>query len=191
MGLEKYFQLEGLAYRVVPIPSKTEGPYMGRVNPSIMYDNLMNRFKFGNINNPKVHVDTDLRRMIFNFRGNYSRLAEALIERGYNEKAIEVLDKSIEVMPDAAAPFNIYMYSTIQNYYDAGAFDKANALVDEVSDRLITELKYYNELSPAQLRAFKQDQEMNQNFIMLFIGAARERGQTEFAEKLEEKLANV
>lgn len=191
MGLEKYFQLEGLAYRVVPIPTKSEGPYMGRVNPSIMYNNLMNRFKFGNINNPEVHVDTDLRRMIFNFRGNYSRLAEALIERGYNEKAVEVLDKSIEVMPDAAAPFNIYMYSTIQNYYDAGAFDKANALVDEVSDRLIAELKYYNELSPAQLRAYKQDQKMNQDFIMLFIGAARERGQTEFAEKLEEKLANV
>jgi len=156
-----------------------------------MYDNLMNHFKFGNISNPDVHVDTDLRRMIFNFRGNYSRLAEALIERGYKEQAIEVLDRSVEVMPNHAAPYNIYMYSTIQNYYDAGAYDKANALVDEISDKLIAELKYYNELSPAQLRVFKQDQKMNQDFIMLFIGAARERGQTEFAEKLEEKLTNV
>ena len=117
-----------------------------------MYENLMNRFKFGNINDPNVHVDTDLRRMIFNFRGNYSRLAEALIERGYNEQAIEVLDRSVEVMPSHAADYNIYMYSTIQNYYDAGANDKANALVEEVADRLIGELKYYDGLSTAQLR---------------------------------------
>ncbi len=191
LGLEKYFQLEGLAYRVVPVPVNATGPYMGRVNPSIMYENLMNRFKFGNINSPDVHVDTDLRRMIFNFRGNYSRLAEALIKRGQNEAAIEVLDRSLEVMPDHAAAFNIYMYSTIQNYYDASADEKANELVREVSDKLIAELKYYNDLSPAQLRTFKQDQKMNQDFIMLFIGAARERGQVEFAKELEDKLTNI
>ena len=32
---------------------------------------------------------------------------------------------------------------------------------------------------------------MNQDFIMLFINAARERGQTDFAGKLEEKLGKI
>ncbi|MBK8470993.1 MAG: hypothetical protein IPL33_01575 [Sphingobacteriales bacterium] len=69
LGLEKYFQLEGLAYRLVPIDAAAAGSRgagnTGRVNADIMYNNLMNRFKFGNINDPNVHVDADLRRMIF------------------------------------------------------------------------------------------------------------------------------
>lgn len=188
LGLEKYFQLEGLAYRLVPIEVKDSGPFSGRPNIQLMYDNLMNKFKFGNIDSEDVHVDNDLRRMVLNFRGNYARLAEALIAKGYPEKAVEVLDRSIEVMPDHAAPFNMYMLSTIQNYYDAGAPEKGNELAEQVADRLIENLKYFEELPSTYRKAWEQDEEMASNLIQIFIRSAAESGQPEFAKKLEDKL---
>ena len=42
MSLEPYFQLEGFAYRLVPIRTQSAGGQIGRVNADIMYDNMMN-----------------------------------------------------------------------------------------------------------------------------------------------------
>ncbi len=196
LGLEKYFQLEGLAYRLVPInagaDTQTRGPNAtGRVNPDIMYDNLMKRFKFGRINNPAVHVDSDLQRMVFNFRNNYGRLAESLIARGDKQKAVEVLDRSLELMPDHAAPYNIYMFNTIEAYYDAGAYDKGNKLAELIADKAIQTLKYQRSVPSRVARSYEQDAEMGEYFIRSFISKARQVNQNDFAAKLEAKLKEV
>ena len=53
--MKQYLQLEGLAYRLVPIKSDGE-----RVNTEAMYENMMHKFKFGGIENPneigRAHV---------------------------------------------------------------------------------------------------------------------------------------
>jgi len=47
-GLEKYFIQEGLAYRVVPVKTdKPEQGEFGMIDPLVMYDNMMNKFKWG------------------------------------------------------------------------------------------------------------------------------------------------
>ena len=57
MGFEKYFQLEGAAYRVVPIETNPENYYdYGRIDSDILYDNIMNKFEWGNIKDPKVNI---------------------------------------------------------------------------------------------------------------------------------------
>src|SRR5690606_25598019 len=45
-GLEKYFQLEGLTYRLVPIESRVERGMPTRMAEDILYDNIMNKFKW-------------------------------------------------------------------------------------------------------------------------------------------------
>ena len=44
MGLEKYFQLEGLSYRLVPYKAVSPDGQTGEVNVDKMYDNLINKF---------------------------------------------------------------------------------------------------------------------------------------------------
>jgi len=200
LGMEKYFQLEGLAYRLMPIEvvpatdpltGKPDRVQKGRVNPDIMYDNLINKFKFGNIDNKNVHVDADLRRMVFNFRGNYARLANALIERGDKQKAIQALDYCMAQMPDYAAPYNFYMYTLIESYYQADAFEKANQLTDQISDQLVEELKYVLKLPKREQEAYDQELQLNDYFIRRFAALAKQKGQTEFADKLEAKLKDL
>jgi len=52
LNLEDYFQDEGFAYRLVPI--KTPGRSFlnyGRIDTDILYDNLMNKFRYGRMKN--------------------------------------------------------------------------------------------------------------------------------------------
>ena len=49
LGLEKHFQLEGLSYRIVPIETNESDSQYGYVATDIMYNNAMNKFKWGGI----------------------------------------------------------------------------------------------------------------------------------------------
>ncbi|MBP5259851.1 MAG: DUF2723 domain-containing protein, partial [Paludibacteraceae bacterium] len=60
LGLEKYFQLEGLAFRIVPL--KSAGAE-GTVATDMMYDNMMSKFKFGNVSCPGIYLDENVQRM--------------------------------------------------------------------------------------------------------------------------------
>lgn len=190
MGLEKYFQLEGLAYRIVPVVSTgpNRGGTIGNVNPDIMYDNLMNKFKFGNLNNTQAHTDSDYRRMIYNFRGNFARLADELTKRGDKERALAILDQAEKMMPDHCAPHNIYSYTMIDAYYKAGAYDKGNKIIDIVANRANQDLRYIRSLNPNQRGAFDDDENMDGYFIESFVQKCRQAGQEDMAKKLEAML---
>lgn len=193
MGLEKYFQLEGLAYRLVPIEAKSEGnsPYLGRVQTKIMADNLLNKFSFGNLEKPDVYANNDMRRMLYNFRNNYVRLADAFIEEGKPEKAKEVLDRSLEFIPERTVPFDLYAYSMVASYYDVKDYEKGNEIIDKITDRLIEDLNYYKSLSPSMQKVFERDQQMAESFLMQFARSVQQAGQTEFYEKLENKIKGM
>lgn len=119
LNLEDYFRLEGLAYRLVPIKQDKpdEMGARGTVGTDIMYDNLMNKFKWGNMENPKVYLDENNLRMTMNFRNNFARLSSSLLEEGKRDSALAVLDKCQEVMPDATVPYNLFMLRIIDMYY--------------------------------------------------------------------------
>lgn len=81
MNLMNYFQLEGLAYRLIPIntPSNPNSITLGKVDKDKMYNNLVKNFKLRNLDNPNVYYDDNIRRMVSNFRIQYMRLAESYI----------------------------------------------------------------------------------------------------------------
>lgn len=85
MNLEPYFQLEGLAYRFVPIKNPRAidpNGQTGRVDNDVMYNNMMNKFLWGNMNKEGVYLDQTNMGMTMNFRNNFARLAESLLESG-------------------------------------------------------------------------------------------------------------
>lgn len=190
LGFEKYFQLEGLAYRLVPIESNTpQPPFLGRVNTDIMSDNLLNKFKFGNLDKPHVYANSDLRRMMYNLRSNYVRLADSYLAENNPQKAVEVLDYARQYINENAVPYNVYAYNMARTYYDAKAYDKGNEVVDKITDAIVQDLQYYRSLSAKEMRPFERDKEMGEQFIQQFIHSARQAQQEDFAKKLEQKLS--
>ena len=60
MNLGNNFMQEGLAYRITPFNTTALD---ARIDSEKMYDNLMNRYKFGKIDNPDIYLDETVMRM--------------------------------------------------------------------------------------------------------------------------------
>ena len=113
-GLEKFFVQEGLAYRIVPVKTdKPEQGEFGMIDPLVMYDNLMNKFSWGNAGAPSVYLDENNRRMFSNFRRLFGTLGKDLLLRGDTVKAVEVAHRGLEIVPDAKRCHMIFSLSEL------------------------------------------------------------------------------
>ncbi len=65
----------------------------GMIDHHVMYDNMMNKFKWGNADDPSVYLDENNRRMFCNFRRLFGNLGRELLKTGDTAKALEVINK--------------------------------------------------------------------------------------------------
>jgi tetratricopeptide (TPR) repeat protein len=148
-GLENYFQLEGFAYQITPIKSENKDGQYGRVDTEKMYDNVMHKFIFDGWNDDNVYLDENHQRMGINIRNNLSRLATALNQEGEKEKAIEILDKTMEVLPPSRIPHNYFSLFIAEGYYDAGAMEKGDEVMRGLAELNFQELDFFTTLRPS------------------------------------------
>lgn len=187
--LEEYFQLEGLAYRFVPIKApKNATGQIGRVETDVMYDNMMNKFKWGGLNDDRVYLDENNLRMTMNLRNNFTRLAEALLEEGKREKAVEVLDRCLVEMPIDLIPVNFYMIGVVRAYYKAGEFEKAQPVIDKMLSIADQDLKYYLSLDKKLIKSVDREIQLSLYMIQNVYQEAKTNGQTDLADTAYELL---
>ena len=148
-GLEKYFVQEGLAYRVVPVrtdqPEKGE---FGMIDPVVMYDNLMNKFTWGNAGDPSVYLDENNRRMFSNFKRIFASLGKDLILKGDTAKAIEVAHRGLEIVPAEKMPNDFFTIGLAEVLIMAGKKEEGEKLLNEILDYSKTYLEYAISLRP-------------------------------------------
>ncbi|MEG2479154.1 MAG: DUF2723 domain-containing protein, partial [Mucinivorans sp.] len=142
-----YLQNDGITYRLVPIKSPITGAYdIGRVDTEVLYDNLMNKYSYGNIANPKVYVDPFVENT-FNaskLRGTFAQLSLALTAQGDSLRAVEVLDRAMKVMPPSQLRYDESITEIIGAYWEAGAMDKGTALAKDYMRVLGEYVDYYD-----------------------------------------------
>ncbi len=151
LGLEDYMQLEGFAYRLVPVKSQSIGRYeAGRVEVDRLYDNLMNKFRWGRMNEPDVYLDDfHLRTMsIIRLRTRFVQLANELIEQGDTTRALQALDRVVEISPNEKIPYDHTMIQIASAYYRCKKTDKGNELVNKLTAIGDEKLSYYLDQNP-------------------------------------------
>jgi len=132
-GLEKYFIQEGLAYRVVPIETEqSEKGEFGMVDPIVMYDNVMNKFTWGNAEDPSVYLDENNRRMFSNFRRIFATLGRELLTSGDTIKAVEVLHRAFEVVPEDKVPNDFFSIGLAEVLILADKREEGEKLLREI-----------------------------------------------------------
>lgn len=146
LNLQDYFQLEGLAYKLVPIKTPSDGISFGRVNTRLMYANVMENFKWGNMNDPKVYIDENNGRMMQNIRNTFDRLASSLVAEGDNTKAAKVLDRCIELIPHKTVPYNYFSMMMAETYFKAGQAQKGKEIITTIMDSYEEQLDYFFKL---------------------------------------------
>lgn len=191
LGLDPYLRLEGLAYRIVPVRGSADIARPGTVAADIMYNNIMNKFRWGGIENPHVYLDENNQRMLLNMRNNFARLAEALLAEGKNDSARKVLDRCMELFPSSRVPHNFFSLPLIEMFYRTNQPDKAGSVVTDLLKTLSEELHYYYRLN--QKFPNEADYERRLDFYLLseLDALTRKYDQKDLNKKIQEELKNI
>jgi len=132
-GLEKYFVQEGITYRIVPIKTdKTEDGEFGMIDPVEMYDNMMNKYKWGNAADPSVYLDENNKRMLSNFRRIFGNLGKALLVEGDTTKAVEVAHRGLEIVPAEKLPYDFFVLGLAEVLIKAGYNEEGIKIINDV-----------------------------------------------------------
>ena len=155
LGLQEYLELNGFAFKVVPVRTANRS-YLtyGKINSDSLYNKLMHEFKWGRMNAPDVHLDEHTLRLInsIRIRHIFNRLAETLIRENKKDSALRVLDKSLEIMPHNKVPYDVFSINQAEYYYLAGDSAKGSTILNGFSDNCIDDLQYFTSLDARFLK---------------------------------------
>jgi tetratricopeptide (TPR) repeat protein len=182
---DKHFRLEGLTYRIVPFDVNATGQ---QVQTDIMFDNMVHKFRWGGIENPKVYLDDNVLRMVRTHRFMFARLADALIREGKKEKAIEALDTCQRVIPPATIRYTYDGLNIAACYYDAGAKDKAIDIYEQLMDYYMTALHWYFRLNNVQFRSVYSTVRENLGYVQHILSRYQQI-QPELIDKYREDFS--
>ena len=150
----------------------------------------MNKFVWGGANDPEVNLDYNHIRTLIVVRSrlNYARLAKALAAEGKNEKALEVLDRCLEVLPVERFPYDPYYADLIEAYFLAGNADKAVEMARQMSEYYYENLDYYLKQNPYVISSAEYEIQTAIQYTAKVAGYCETGGKKELADELNKKL---
>ena len=149
LGMDKHFVQEGLASRFTPFEPKKLG---ATIDSEKMYDNLMNKFKFGGIDKPGIYIDENVMRMCYTHRRVFAQLIEQLMKEGQKDKALAALDYAEKMIPAYNVPYD-WQNGAVQMaeaYYQLGQTEKADKIMDALANKAIEYMTWYLSLDDSQ-----------------------------------------
>ena len=153
-GLTPYLIQEGLASRITPF--NTGGQV---IDADRMYDNFMNRFKFGGIDQKGLYLDETVMRMCYTHRNVLSQTAMQLI-LSYSDNRF--------MLPDA--------------WRLAGKPQEAERILLAIGKNCRQYVNWYNTLSDERLRTYATDCYRQYIFLSAVTNGLRDCGSKHAAE---------
>ena len=146
-SLGNNFVREGLVDRITPFNTKKSGMTM---DTERMYDNIMNKFRFGGLDNPNIYLDETVLRMCYTHRRLMSSLAMQLMRENKFEKAENIVRYAEEVIPAQTVKHN-YMSGSLdlaRVWLMLGNKQKAEEIVMSIAGNSCEYLQWYAGLAP-------------------------------------------
>ncbi len=153
--LKDYLQLDGLAYKLVPIFTSNKNKTMfdmGRIDSDKMYANFQ-KLNWRNINDGKIYIDEQTRKNAISLRNNMLRLAETFISENKPDKAEEILDLSLSKMPIRDFGHISIALGYPEIYYKLGKVEKARKTLETLVDMIQQRLVWYSSFDEKFLNA--------------------------------------
>jgi hypothetical protein len=145
LGLQPYLYKEGFAYHLIPFKQDTTNhDQLGKTNTLVMYDNMMNKFKWGNFKTAK-YLDPESTTMFYPvMTSTFIDLVQNLSLEGHKDLAKNALHKYDQVMPDIYPFIEVARskYYLIANAYNLGDKAFANKYLNSMNAYLTDQLDY-------------------------------------------------
>jgi hypothetical protein len=108
------------------------------------YEKLLKTFSYRGLQDKNIFYDENHLRFPANYHDKFARLAQAYLDAGQPVKAREVATKCLELMPDAAVPFDVYTPLLAPALAAGGDKARANQILDLLTSRSEQMLAYYS-----------------------------------------------
>lgn len=195
IGLDSYLYNEGYAYRLLPLKKADPDPSGQRtelINTDVMYANMMEKFKWGNMKKAS-YLDPESRRASFTAINNFNMLAEDLFRSDRKDEARKALLKCIDVVPDTNYSLNftirkLYMADLLYKLNEA---DKANTLASDTADYIEEELRYRAAIAETKNDLNSRDIQLGAYVTAELVKLAAQNGQKKLHEKLQEQYNSM
>jgi len=201
LGLEPWLQFDGFVYKFVPFRNDI-AERSTTVDAEGLYDRLMHTYRFDSLADTTIFVDYEnlyTFSAVRSVRDVFGMAATALINRGDFEKAEEVLDKCVAVMPRRNFPYNFsalpslneYAVLTIvEDYFRIDRPEKALAVGDALAEETLQALLFFS--TPLRKGSDEPVSERltdeAANIYVYLMKTYRAFGQEEAAQRLEDNL---
>ncbi|MES2794872.1 MAG: DUF2723 domain-containing protein, partial [Bacteroidota bacterium] len=125
LGLKEYMQVEGMVYRLLPV--RVADAKDGYVNTEIAMKNMLTKTFWRNMDNEKVYYNEFYTGSpVISSRIAFAKLAGQLIQENKKDKAKQVLDYAMKVLPNKSIPYDQVSTNFISLFLEIG--DKKSAL---------------------------------------------------------------
>ncbi|MEZ5046006.1 MAG: DUF2723 domain-containing protein [Chitinophagaceae bacterium] len=193
-GLSEYLQLEGLAFKLIPIRTQGSSANMPlRVNTDKVYDLFMNKFQFGNAEKSSIFYDQTNRRMLNTTRVLAFQLGDDLIRKGRNADALKVIEKVTTSISERSYPITLQQENGSIIYLAnvairAGGKELAQKLTDKLIKSADAEVSYMKSLKPSMQEAKKDDVQFALGALNFIANEATRSGMEDLGKKITEKI---
>lgn len=185
--LKDYLQLDGLAYKFVPIKTPIgERSFMdmGRIDTDSMYVHVK-EWSWKN-SDGDIYVDPESRKNSISFRNSLGRLADELIKEGDITRAEEILDISIDKMPIEKYGYYRLVIGHIESYYLVNKPEKARKIAEFLINNFQEQINYYSGLSSYEFSQNFAELEGSLDLYRYIIATTVEFDTEEYSGKLKE-----
>lgn len=180
LNLKEYMQLEGYAYRLLPV--KVPGASDGYVNADVMYNNMMTKMFWRELDNPNTYYDnTYLGSPVATARIAFLRLTGQLIADGRKEEAKKAIERSLATMPDKSIPYDQFSANFIGPLFDLGETKKALEIAETMATRSDEVLTWAKDNSTTRRR----DTNVYLYIMQVIVQECRDAKQEAAAKKYE------
>ena len=200
IGLKDYLMYDGFSYRFTPIRNKPSSTDAGKVDALELYRKMKEVFTWDAVSSKGWFVDY---QNMYTFLGVLSQrqlfltVANALIDAGEDEKALEIMDLCQEKFPEENFPLesisvgfsgNDYMVAQmIENYYYLGDKDAARSLATRIGDDLLDTSAFYLEWGSLGANEFD-----TASRILLYVAdVCRQYGDKELSKAMTASLESL
>ena len=191
-GLDNYLYSEGMALRLMPLKVDPDASSRADlVNTPVLYNNLMNKFKWGNVKTAS-YLDTQSADDISIFTNLFNTSASSLIKEGKMAEAKKVVDRYYQVMPTKFYGMRSMMgtYFMAENLYNLKDITRANALIEKSADYIQKELTYLADVSESKQRFVGgQNVQLGMSFLNQMAHTAEQHQQTALSKKLQNQFS--
>jgi hypothetical protein len=192
LGLNDYMQLEGLALRVVPWKSASEGGMgiygYGMVRADKVYENITKYWKWGNFDQKDTYVNDSYNPGVNAMKMAMVRAGNELLRQGRTAEANQLANQLFASFPHFNFPYDNSMVNPINILVRGKDFENAKIQIRILAEETRQKLEFYDSLDQDDLTSFAGDMRSDLELTQILTTLAGSVEDPEFNNEISDML---